>query len=100
MATEEIKEPDNSTVDDWFGQNVARDAEKADEIVGEEGNGPEAEAGVDRDADGHQRFKEGLSCLRLWFCRRCPRPKSCCWTAGVSSSCVRSPGLLVRSRAC
>jgi len=33
MADEPVIEPDNSTVHDWFGQSVARDAEKADELV-------------------------------------------------------------------
>ena len=40
-AANEIREPDNSTVDDWFGQNVARDQDLADELVDEE-DGDEA----------------------------------------------------------
>jgi len=59
MAADEIREPDNSTVDDWFGQNVARDAEKADEIVEEDGTGAEAEARFDREADGKDRYERG-----------------------------------------
>jgi len=59
MAGEEIKEPENSTVDDWFGQNAARDAEKADEIAEEEGTGPAAEARFEREADGKERYEQG-----------------------------------------
>lgn len=44
MATKDPnKEPDNSTVDDWMGQRVNRDAEKVDEALAESG-GDEAEA--------------------------------------------------------
>ena len=35
MSDDEIVEPDNSTVDDWFGQNVARDQDVADEVTAE-----------------------------------------------------------------
>jgi hypothetical protein len=35
-------EPDNSTVDDWFGQQVQRDQELADELLGETGDETEA----------------------------------------------------------
>jgi hypothetical protein len=59
MAGKEIKEPDNSTVDDWFGQNVARDADKADEIAKEEGTGSEAEERFAREAEGKERYEEG-----------------------------------------
>jgi hypothetical protein len=43
------REPDNSTVDDWFGQSVERDAELADELVDE--------AGGDED-EARRRFEE------------------------------------------
>jgi hypothetical protein len=36
MPDAEITEPENSTVDDWFGQNVERDAELADQESDEE----------------------------------------------------------------
>lgn len=32
-----VREPDNSTVDDWMGQQVNRDDELADELVEETG---------------------------------------------------------------
>lgn len=55
-----VEEPDNSTVDDWFGQNAARDAELADEIVEEEGGDQEAaEERFEREADGEQTYKQG-----------------------------------------
>jgi len=59
MADKQIKEPDNSTVDDWFGHNAARDAEKADEIAEEHGTGEEAQERFDREAKGHERYEEG-----------------------------------------
>ena len=31
MTQREIREPDNGTVDDWFGQQAARGADVADE---------------------------------------------------------------------
>jgi hypothetical protein len=34
---EPIREPENSTVDDWLGQRVARDEELADELVKDSG---------------------------------------------------------------
>ena len=37
MADDPIEEPESSTVDDWFGQNVARDQDLADELVDGEG---------------------------------------------------------------
>ena len=36
-------EPENSTVDDWFGQQAARDQDLADEVLAE-ADGDEAEA--------------------------------------------------------
>jgi len=57
---EEIVEPGNSTVDDWFGQNVARDQEVADRVVAETGGDMnEAEQRFDEEADGEERYREG-----------------------------------------
>jgi len=59
MADKEITEPANSTVDDWFGQNAARDADKADEIAEEDGTGAKAQERFDREAKGKERYEEG-----------------------------------------
>ncbi|HEX2383176.1 MAG TPA: hypothetical protein VHI95_11100 [Acidimicrobiales bacterium] len=59
MPDEEITEPENSTVDDWFGQNVARDAELADRIADQEPDEDAAQARFDREAKGQQRYDEG-----------------------------------------
>jgi hypothetical protein len=60
MAENEIQEPDNSTVDDWFGQNVARDQELADELVAEEGGDTEAaEERFDEEAEGQAKYDAG-----------------------------------------
>jgi hypothetical protein len=57
---EEVVEPDNSTVDDWFGQNVARDQEVADKAVAEAGGDmDEAEKRFDEEADGEERYRAG-----------------------------------------
>jgi len=57
---EEITEPDNSTVDDWFGQNVARDQDLADDLVQEEGGDLEAaEERFDTEAEGEEKFQAG-----------------------------------------
>ena len=57
---EEIVEPENSTVDDWFGQNVARDQDVADKAVAEAGGDmEEAEKRFDEEADGEKRYREG-----------------------------------------
>ena len=56
---EEIVEPPNSTVDDWFGQNVARDQKVADRVSEEAGSEEEAEARFEEEADGEERFREG-----------------------------------------
>jgi len=54
------REPDNSTVDDWFGQNVARDQEKADELVDEAGGDEaEAERRFEEEATGEETYEEG-----------------------------------------
>ena len=39
----EITEPENSTVDDWMGQRVQRDEERAEEIASETSDPAEAE---------------------------------------------------------
>jgi hypothetical protein len=60
MSDSEIREPDNSTVDDWFGQNVARDQDKADELVAEEGGDLQAaEERFDDEAEGQDKFDAG-----------------------------------------
>lgn len=56
---EEIVEPDNSTVDDWFGQNVARDQEVADEIAAEDGTGEKAEERFREEAEGEETYRDG-----------------------------------------
>jgi hypothetical protein len=56
----EIEEPPNSTVDDWFGQNVARDQEVADRAVEEAGGDvDEAEERFEQEAEGKERYDEG-----------------------------------------
>jgi hypothetical protein len=60
MANEKIQEPENSTVDDWFGQNVARDQDLADRLVEEEGGDQEAaEERFEDEAEGEEKFREG-----------------------------------------
>ncbi|MFL6206322.1 MAG: hypothetical protein ACJ739_13335 [Acidimicrobiales bacterium] len=57
---DEIKEPDNSTVDDWFGQNVARDQDLADELVDDEGGDEAAaEKRFDQQAEGKAKYEAG-----------------------------------------
>ncbi len=58
-SNDEVREPDNSTVDDWFGQNVARDQEVADKVASEAGSEAEAEGRFQEEADGEERFEEG-----------------------------------------
>jgi hypothetical protein len=43
MTEPEITEPENSTVDDWVGQRVQRDEERAEEIAAETSDPAEAE---------------------------------------------------------
>lgn len=60
MSTERpITEPENSTVDDWFGQNAARDADLADEIVEEEPDLDAAEERFEEEAEGEEKYKAG-----------------------------------------
>jgi hypothetical protein len=58
---EPVEEPrEDSTVDDWFGQNVARDQEVADELLAEEGGDLEAaEDRFEREADGQETYEAG-----------------------------------------
>jgi len=59
MPNEPIREPENSTVDDWFGQNVARDADLADRIAEEEPDDRAAEKRFEREEQGKERYEEG-----------------------------------------
>ncbi len=59
MPNERITEPENSTVDDWFGQNVDRDGELADEIAEEEPDPARAEERFEREAKGEERYEAG-----------------------------------------
>lgn len=60
MTQREIREPENSTVDDWFGQKVAEDEETADEAMEQAGGDPEeAERIFDERADGEEKYQEG-----------------------------------------
>lgn len=58
---EPVQEPtEDSTVDDWFGQNVARDQELADELVAEEGGDEAAaEERFDDEAEGQDTYEAG-----------------------------------------
>jgi hypothetical protein len=57
---EQIREPDNSTVDDWFGQNVARDQDLADRLVDEEdGDETAAEERFEDESEGEDKYKAG-----------------------------------------
>lgn len=57
---EEVVEPENSTVDDWFGQNVARDQDVADEAMADAGGDPgQAEELFEERAEGEEKFDEG-----------------------------------------
>jgi hypothetical protein len=53
------QEPENSTVDDWFGQDAKRDAEIADKAVEEAGGDTKAaERRFEQEADGAERQHE------------------------------------------
>lgn len=55
-----IEEPPNSTVDDWFGQNAARDQELADELVDQEGGDEAAaERRFEQEAEGEEKYEAG-----------------------------------------
>jgi hypothetical protein len=60
MPEREIREPDNSTVDDWFGQVAARDADVADEAVADaDGDMDKAEDLYDERARGEEKYAAG-----------------------------------------
>jgi hypothetical protein len=51
---------EDSTVDDWFGQNVARDQELADDLVEEEGGDlSAAEDRFEDEAEGQETYEAG-----------------------------------------
>jgi len=55
-----VVEPENSTVDDWFGQNVARDQDVADQAMAEaDGDPVEAEEIFEREAEGEATYDAG-----------------------------------------
>jgi hypothetical protein len=55
-----IEEPPNSTVDDWFGQNAARDADLADDLVEQEkGDADAAEERYEKEAKGKEKYRAG-----------------------------------------
>lgn len=55
----EVREPENATVDDWMGQDIARDEEVAEKAVAESDSMEEAEAKFEAEADGEETHKEG-----------------------------------------
>jgi hypothetical protein len=58
-STGEVQEPENSTVEDWMGQSIARDEEVADRAVAESDSIEEAEARFDDEADGQETHEQG-----------------------------------------
>jgi hypothetical protein len=59
-ASDEIVEPENSTVDDWLGQNAARDEDVADQAMADAGGDVEkAEQLFEERAEGEQKYDEG-----------------------------------------
>lgn len=59
-AGEEVVEPPNSTVEDWFGQNVARDQDVADQALAEAGGDvAEAEQIYEKRAEGEATYDAG-----------------------------------------
>ena len=59
QTTGAVVEPENSTVDDWFGQNVARDQDVADRVSEEADDESEAEARFAEEAHGEERYRAG-----------------------------------------
>jgi len=60
MTEREIREPENSTVDDWFGQQAAEDADVADEAVAESaGDLEEAGRLYEQRAKGEEKYDKG-----------------------------------------
>jgi hypothetical protein len=57
----EVTEPENSTVEDWMGQDIARDEEVAERAVAETDSMEEAEARFEQEADGQETHEEGYS---------------------------------------
>jgi hypothetical protein len=55
----EVREPENSTVEDWMGQDIARDEEVAERAVAESDSMEEAEARFEAEADGEETHAEG-----------------------------------------
>ncbi len=56
----EIREPENSTVDDWFGQKVAEDEATADDAVAESGGDLDEAARIyEARADGKEQYEKG-----------------------------------------
>lgn len=55
----EVREPENSTVEDWMGQSIARDEEVAEKAVAESDSMEEAEARFEAEADGEETHEEG-----------------------------------------
>jgi hypothetical protein len=47
-----IREPDNSTVDDWLGQRVDRDRELAEDLLAETGDPDEAAERFEEEKEG------------------------------------------------
>jgi hypothetical protein len=47
-----IREPDNSTVDDWFGQKVERDRALAERLLAETGDFDEARRRFELEREG------------------------------------------------
>lgn len=52
MADDEIREPDNSTVDDWTGQRMERDRQLAERIAAETDDEEEAERRFEAEREG------------------------------------------------
>jgi hypothetical protein len=50
--TGEIREPPNSTVDDWRGQKVERDTELAEDLLEETGDADEAARRFEQEKEG------------------------------------------------
>ena len=60
MANEQFEEPENSTVDDWLGQNVARDEEVADQAMSDaDGDEAEAQRIYEERASGEDKYEAG-----------------------------------------
>ncbi|HEX7133711.1 MAG TPA: hypothetical protein VF228_14135 [Iamia sp.] len=56
---DEVREPENSTVEDWMGQDIERDTELAEDLVEETGDLAEAERRFDEEADGQEIHEAG-----------------------------------------